>query len=136
MAAESSEVDRADPHSLWNVDNPRMHVGTQRFDTTDEHLAFLGRLGVNSMAANDITFDRERGWDADELAEKREKCRRYGVDLEMVALPLHQFNDDGGSDAQLYAGKLEKGREGDRPRLQNGAGDGRCRHSGNQVFPV
>ena len=49
MATESIDNGRSDPHGLWNTERPRMHVGTQRFDTTDEHLSFLARHGVNSM---------------------------------------------------------------------------------------
>ncbi len=109
MAMASNDNGRSDPHGLWNTGNPRMHVGTQRFDTTDEHLSFLARHGVNSMAANDITFHRDRGWDAEELAAKRDKCARYGVDLEMVALPLHQFNEDGGSVPNYMLGNWKKG---------------------------
>ena len=94
---------------VWNAQNPGMHVGTQRFDTIDEHLEFLARHGVNGMAANDITFHRDRGWDAEEMAEKKEKCASYGVDLEMVALPIAQFNEDGGSVPNYMLGNFEKG---------------------------
>ena len=63
--------------SEWNSQNPQMHVGTQRFTTSDEHLAFLARHGVRNMSVSDLTFDRDRGWDAEEIAQKREKCARY-----------------------------------------------------------
>lgn len=93
----------------WDPKNPQLHVGTQRFTTSDAHLEFLARLGVNSMAASDITFDRERGWDAEELAAKRERCASHGIDLEMVALPIHQFNEDGGSIPNYMLGNRAKG---------------------------
>ena len=93
----------------WDSQNPGLHVGTQRFDTTDEHLEFLARHGVNGMAANDITFHPDRGWDVEELAQKKEKCASYGVDLEMVALPIHQFNPDGGQTPNYMLGNWEKG---------------------------
>ena len=50
----------------WNSENPRMHIGTQRFSTSDEHLEFLARCGVTNMAINDareITPDPSRGLD-------------------------------------------------------------------------
>lgn len=97
--------------TTWDLQNPGMHVGTQRFTTSDEHLAFLTRHGVNSIAVNDITFDRERGWDVEELAKKREKCASFGVDMEMVALPIHQFNEDGGSVPNYMLGNREKGQK-------------------------
>ena len=93
----------------WDPQNPQMHVGTQRFTTSDEHLGFLERFGVNSMAVNDITFSRDYGWDAEELAAKKEKCKSYGVDMEMVALPIHRFNEDGGSVPNYMLGNREKG---------------------------
>ncbi|MDP6776967.1 MAG: mannonate dehydratase [Candidatus Latescibacteria bacterium] len=93
----------------WDPEHPQMHVGTQRFGTSDAHLEYLVRLGVNSMAATDITFDPERGWDAEELGAKKEKCASHGIDLEMVALPIHQFNEDGGSIPNYMLGNRAKG---------------------------
>ena len=95
--------------ALWDPQNPRLHVGTQRFTTSDRHLEFLARYGVNSMAANDITFHRDRGWDVEELAQKREKCKSHGVDMEMVALPLHKLNEDGDQVPNYMRGDWEKG---------------------------
>jgi mannonate dehydratase len=86
-----------------------MHVGTQRFTTSDEHLAFLARHGVNSMAVNDITFHRDRGWDVEELARKREKCASYGIDMEMVALPIPSLNVDGGQVPNYMLGNWREG---------------------------
>ena len=93
----------------WDPKHPQMHVGTQRFGVTDEYLELLARLGVNSMAASDIAFDRERGWDVEELAAKKEKCASHGIDLEMVALPIHRFNEDGGSIPNYMLGNRAKG---------------------------
>jgi mannonate dehydratase len=93
----------------WDSDEPGMHVGTQRFKTTDEDLAFLARYGVKAMAATDIAFHRDIGWDADELAQKKEKCASYGVDLEMVALPLAELNEEGGQVPSYMLGNSKKG---------------------------
>jgi mannonate dehydratase len=84
-------------------------VGTRRFTTSDEHLAFLARLGVNHVAISDIAFHRDRGWDAQELGRKKEKCRGFGIDLEMVALPIHEFNEDGGQIPNYMLGDRTKG---------------------------
>ena len=96
-------------NATWDPDSPRMHVGTQRFEVTDEHLGFLARCGVNAMAVNDITFHRDIGWDVDELAAKKAKAAEYGVDMEMAALPLHDLSDDGEWVPHYMRGNWEKG---------------------------
>ena len=95
--------------AIWDSDQPRMHVGTQRFEVNDEHLAFLARHGVNALAINDITFHRDIGWDVEQLASKKEKCASYGIDLEMAALPLHQLSDDGELVPHYMRGNFDKG---------------------------
>lgn len=109
METGKTAVEQEHASAIWDPENPRMHVGTQRFTTSDEHLAFLVRHGVNSMAVNDITFSHDYGWDVEELAKKREKCAGYGIDMEMVALPIHRFNVDGGSVPNYMLGNREKG---------------------------
>jgi mannonate dehydratase len=86
-----------------------MHVGTQRFTTSDEHLAFLARHGVNGMSVSDITFHRDRGWDAQEIEAKRAKCARYGIDMEMVELPIRHLNRDGGQVPHYMRGNWREG---------------------------
>jgi mannonate dehydratase len=95
--------------TLWDPQRPRMHVGTQRFTTSDEHLEFLARHGVNSMSVSDIAFHRDRGWDAEELALKRAKCARYGIDMEMVELPIRTLNVDGGQVPHYMLGNWQEG---------------------------
>lgn len=94
---------------VWDSQNPRMHVGTQRFTTSDEHLEFLARHGVFSMSVSDITFYRDRGWDAEEIAEKRARCARYGIDVEMVELPIPRLNVDGEQVPHYMRGDWKKG---------------------------
>ena len=65
-----------------------MHVGTQQFNTSDEDLEYLARHGVFNKNENFITFHREYGWDVAELKEKKQKCARFGIDMEMVAIPI------------------------------------------------
>ena len=84
--------------SEWDPENPRMHIGTQRFSTSDEHLEFLARCGVTNMALNDareITPDPSRGWTVEEIVEKKEKAAKHGITVEMVALPVQHLNVDG-----------------------------------------
>ncbi len=50
-----------EPRSLWNAKEPGLHLGTQRFLTTDEHLEFLARHGVRNMALNTMPLDRDIG---------------------------------------------------------------------------
>ena len=107
MAPEGRQTEHAS--GVWDLDKPRMHVGTQRFTTSDEDLGFLARHGVYNMAINDLSFSHERGWDVEELAGKREKCKSFGIDMEMVALPIHKFNVDGGSTPNYMLGNSEKG---------------------------
>ncbi|MEE2658916.1 MAG: hypothetical protein VX733_10455 [Candidatus Latescibacterota bacterium] len=68
-----------DPKDLWDTGNPRLHLGTQRFLTSEEHLEFLVRHGVEHMALNRMPLDRDIGWDVDWLAGERERCARFGV---------------------------------------------------------
>ena len=94
---------------MWDPERPRMHVGTQRFTTSDEHLAFLARHGVEGMSVGDLTFHRDRGWDVEELARKRAKCARFGIDMEMVELPIPHLNVDGGAVPNYMLGNWEEG---------------------------
>lgn len=95
--------------AVWDSERPNMHIGTQRFEVNDEHLGFLARCGVNNMAVNDVTFHRDIGWDAEELAQKKAKCASYGIDMEMVALPIHKLNEDGRPVPNYMRGNWEKG---------------------------
>jgi mannonate dehydratase len=95
--------------AVWDPEKPKMHVGTQRFEVTDEHLGFLARCGVGAMAVNDITFHRDIGWEVEELAAKKAKAAEYGVDMEMAALPLHALSDDGEWVPHYMRGNWDKG---------------------------
>ncbi len=86
-----------------------MHVGTQQFSTSDEDLTFLARYGVRAKNENNIEFHREYGWDVAELAAKKEKCARYGIDMEMVAIPMAALNIDGGPTPDFMLGQSERG---------------------------
>ena len=86
-----------------------MHVGTQQFSTSDHDLEFLARHGVTAKNENNITFHREFGWDVKELIEKKEKCERFGVDLEMVAIPVHSLGVDGCSTPNYMRGQYDEG---------------------------
>lgn len=97
------------PNGKWDSRNPNMHVGTQRFEVTDEHLGFLARCGVNAMAINDVTFRRDIGWDVEELATKKGKAASFGVDVEMVAIPLQSLSEDGETTPQYMRGNFEEG---------------------------
>ena len=88
-----------------------MHAGTQQFTTTDKDLKFLARHGVTAKNENFITFDRDQGWDVAELIEKKEKCAKFGVDMEMVALPVTKLNREGGQVPAYMLGDFTKGDE-------------------------
>ncbi len=86
-----------------------MHVGTQQFSTSDHDLEFLARHGVTAKNENNITFHREYGWDVKELIEKKERCERFGVDMEMVAIPVHSLGVDGCSTPHYMRGRYDEG---------------------------
>lgn len=86
-----------------------MHVGTQQFTTSDHDLEFLARHGVTAKNENNITFHREYGWDVKELIEKKERCERFGVDMEMVAIPVHSLGVDGCSTPHYMRGRYDEG---------------------------
>ena len=84
-----------------------MHVGTQQFSTSDEDLEYLARHGVLNKNENNITFHRAYGWDVEELAQKKEKCKRFGIDMEMVAIPIAKLNVEGGEVPNYEEGDKE-----------------------------
>ena len=86
-----------------------MHVGTQQITTSDHDLEFLARHGVTAKNENNITFHREYGWDVKELIEKKERCERFGVDMEMVAIPVHSLGVDGCSTPHYMRGQYDEG---------------------------
>ena len=86
-----------------------MHEGTQLFSTSDSDLEYLARHGVFNKNEAFITFHREYGWDVEALATKKEKCARFGIDMEMVALPIAQLNVDGGAIPNFMLGNREEG---------------------------
>ena len=86
-----------------------MHVGTQQFNTSDEDLEYLARHGVHNKNENFITFHRAYGWDVTELKEKKEKCAEFGIDMEMVAIPLAHLNVNGSSIPNFMLGNYEEG---------------------------
>lgn len=86
-----------------------MHVGTQQFNTSVNDLEYLARHGVFNKNENFITFHRAYGWDVAELAEKKEKCARFGIDMEMVRLPTSLLNVDGGEIPNFMLGNFEEG---------------------------
>lgn len=96
--------------AVWDLQNPGMHIGTQRFTTSDEDLEFLARHGVQNMALNTMPINREIGWDVEWLTGQKEQCARHGVELEMVALPVNLLNEDGGV-PNYMRGDWKKGEE-------------------------
>ena len=86
-----------------------MHVGTQQFNTSDEDLEYLARHGVANKNENFITFHRAYGWDVEELVQKREKCAKFGIDMEMVALPIAHLNVNGGGIPNFMLGNYAEG---------------------------
>ena len=86
-----------------------MHVGTQQFNTSDKDLEYLARHGVFNKNENFITFHREYGWDVEELTQKRERCAQFGINMEMVAIPVAQLNVDGGGVPNFMLGNYTEG---------------------------
>ncbi len=86
-----------------------MHIGTQQFNTSDEDLEYLARHGVANKNENFITFHREYGWDVEELVQKKEKCAKFGIDMEMVAIPIGHLNINGGGIPNFMLGNQAEG---------------------------
>ena len=85
-----------------------MHVGTQQFNTSDKDLEYLARHGVFNKNENFITFHREYSWDVEELAQKREVCPIFGIDMEMAAIPVAELNVDGGGVPDFMLGNIPR----------------------------
>ncbi len=58
-----------------------MHVGTQQFTASDHDLEFLARHGVTAKNENVFAFNREYGWDVEELIERKQRCAKFGIDF-------------------------------------------------------
>ena len=86
-----------------------MHVGTQQFNTSEHDLEYLARHGVMAKNENNFTFHREYGWDVKELIEKKEQCAKFGIDMEMVALPVQKLNVNGGEIPNYMLGNRAEG---------------------------
>jgi hypothetical protein len=86
-----------------------MHVRTQQYTTSDHDLEYLARHGVTAKNENNFTFHREYGWDVEELIDRKQKCAKFGIDMEMVALPVRQLNVDGGEIPNYMRGNFEEG---------------------------
>ena len=86
-----------------------MHAGTQQFSTSEHDLEYLARHGVTAKNENNITFHREYGWDVKELVEKKEQCAKFGIDMEMVALPVQKMNINGGEIPNYMLGNRAEG---------------------------
>ena len=86
-----------------------MHVGTQQFNTSDADLEYLVRHGVFNKNENFITFHREYGWDVAELVQKKKKCAEFGINIEMVAIPIAQLNINGGAVPNYMLGSYDEG---------------------------
>ena len=98
-----------DPHRLWELDIPGLHIGTQRFTTSEDDLNFLNRHGVSYMALNTMPVDRDIGWDVDWLMGEKDKCEKFDIDLEMVALPVQSISEDGLSIPAFMRGDFKAG---------------------------
>lgn len=67
----------------------RMHVGTQRGPTNPEMLQYFKRHGLNHIVGYPPRPPADRGyWLNEEVAQTREMCEKYGIELEVVALPF------------------------------------------------
>ena len=103
-AGEMAKGEDWRPSANGDKNTPLMHVGTQQFNTSEEDLEYLARHSCHAKNENFITFHREYGWDVDELVTKKEQCAKFGVDMEMVALPIHQLAVDGESTPNYMRG--------------------------------
>ena len=88
-----------------------MHVGTQHFSTSDKDLEYLTRHGVFNKNESFVTFHRSYGWDVKELIKKKEKCAKFEIDMEMLAIPIANLNVNGGDIPNFMLGHNNDGEE-------------------------
>ena len=69
----------------------------------------VARHGVAHKNENFITFNREHGWDVKELIEKKEQCASFGIEMEMVALPMAGLHIGGEAVPHFMQGNYEEG---------------------------
>lgn len=66
----------------------KMRVGCQRSPTSPEMLQFFKRHGVNNICGFPPDPGEHGAWSVEELQATRDLCERFGVGLDIVALPF------------------------------------------------
>ena len=95
-----------------------MYPGTQSSRSSDEELQFLVRHGITNKVGYPTMQGRPwdtripadaRGYQVDDLEKLIEQHDKHGVRVDMVPLPIHQLNVDGGTIPNFMLGKYDKG---------------------------
>ena len=95
-----------------------MYIGTQGCFDEDEQLQVLAQLGVNHIDHTPETPWTE--WTTEMIVQQRERCDRYGINLEMMHLPLRGRPASAGAPQAgqgNYAGAIFLGESDERDRL-------------------
>ena len=99
---------RAEPAPAAAV---RMKVGTQH-GSTDEILKVLAPLGVNNICSSLPSEKLDASWSADGLKRLRERVESFGIQLDMVPLPLSSSVIERAENPNIMLGKSpERDRE-------------------------
>jgi len=89
----------------------RMKVGTQH-GSSDEILTVLAALGVNNICSSLPSEKLDEHWSVEGLARLRERVQSFGIQLDMVPLPLSSHEISRAENPNIMLGKSpERDRE-------------------------
>jgi mannonate dehydratase len=94
-----------------------MKIGMMVQDLSGDTLSFLKAIGVNHVCAldyGDFGYARQGYWDPEPIREMRRSVESYGIEVDMLALPLPQVSVDRAEMPNIMLGKPERDQEIDR----------------------
>lgn len=91
-----------------------MHVGLQMGDLSDDNLKFAKQIGVNHIVAastRGLIPEGGRYWKAEDLIELRERLESFGIEIDVMALPMSSSLITRAENPNIMLGTKERDRE-------------------------
>lgn len=91
-----------------------MHVGLQMGDLSDDNLKFAKQIGVDNIVVAGVRRPIPEGqgyWTADALAEMVERVASFGIQIDVVALPLSSSYLTRAENPHIMLGTPDRDRE-------------------------
>lgn len=91
-----------------------MHVGLQMGDLSDDNLKFARQIGVNNIvtaSTKDLIPAGQGYWTADTLLKLRERVESFGINIDVMALPLSSHYITMAENPNIMLGTPERDQE-------------------------